>query len=144
MKRRRGKILIKHDVLSAQSLIEFALVLPIVLLLVLGAMDIGRLFFLKMSLVNAAREGANFLALFPEDADNGFVDTFTVISEEGNNSFLSLSEGDVTYTGCCTHGLPIEVSVTQSIDLIFDGFLQTVGLMGGPIQLTGAVSMVVQ
>ena len=113
-------------------------------MIVLGAIDFGRLFFLKMSLVNAAREGANYLAFFPEDADDGYVNTFTVISEEVNNSLLTLSEGDVSYTGCCTRGLPVEVSITQSIDLIFDSFLQAFGLISGPVQLTGIISMVVQ
>ena len=130
--------------LSAQALVEFALVLPIVILIVLGAMDIGRLFFLKMSLVNAAREGANYLAFYPEDKDNGFAGTLTIISEEGSNSFMTLTEPDVSFIGCCTRGLPVEVTVTKTIDLILDSVLQSLGLIGGPVQLTGTVSMVVQ
>ena len=144
MIREREKKQFKHSAPSAQALIEFALVLPIVLMIVLGAIDFGRLFFLKMSLVNAAREGANYLAFFPEDADDGYVDTFSAISDEGNNSFLTLTEADVTYTGCCTRGQPVEVSVTQSVDLILEGILTTLGIIGGPLQLTGIVSMVVQ
>jgi Flp pilus assembly protein TadG len=42
----------------AQSLIEFALVLPMLLLLVMGFLDIGRAFFYYSSLTNASREGA--------------------------------------------------------------------------------------
>ena len=142
-----GKItrkIIRLENASAQALVEFALVLPIMIMIILGAMDIGRLFFLKMSLVNAAREGANYLAFYPEDIDNGYADTFTVISEEGSNSFVTLTEADVSYSGCCTRGLPVEVTVTRTVDLIFDGVLQSLGLIGGPVQLTGTVSMVVQ
>jgi uncharacterized protein (UPF0333 family) len=129
---------------SAQALIEFALLLPIMLLLVLGAMDFGRMFFLKMSLINAAREGANYLAFFPEDAEDGFINTFNVITEEGNNAHLTITESDVTYTDCCTHGMPVEVTITKSIDLIYDSILQSLGVIGGPIQLTGTVKMVIQ
>jgi Flp pilus assembly protein TadG len=41
-----------------QSMIEFALVLPIILLIVFGTLDIGRIVFLKAELENAVREGA--------------------------------------------------------------------------------------
>jgi Flp pilus assembly protein TadG len=41
----------------AQSLIEFALILPMVLLLVTGCLDFGRAFFYYSSLTNAVREG---------------------------------------------------------------------------------------
>lgn len=37
---------------------EFALVLPLLLLLVLGTIEWGRFFFLQQLVVNAAREGA--------------------------------------------------------------------------------------
>jgi len=45
---------------SGQALVEFALVLPIVLLLLMGLFDLGRAVFLANSLTNAAREGARF------------------------------------------------------------------------------------
>jgi Flp pilus assembly protein TadG len=44
--------------LIAQSLMEFALILPIVLFLVTGFLDIGMAFFYYSSLTNASREGS--------------------------------------------------------------------------------------
>ena len=41
-----------------QALVEFALVLPIFLVLILGVFDFGRLIFLHTSMTNGAREGA--------------------------------------------------------------------------------------
>jgi Flp pilus assembly protein TadG len=41
-----------------QSLVEFALVLPIFLLLIMGVIDAGRLVYMNSTLSNAAREGA--------------------------------------------------------------------------------------
>ena len=41
-----------------QSMVEFALILPIILLIVFGTIDIGRIVFLKAQLENAVREGA--------------------------------------------------------------------------------------
>src|SRR3954469_8162081 len=48
-----------------QSLSEFALTLPVVLLLVLFGLDFGRVFLGWVTLTNAAREAANFAAMNP-------------------------------------------------------------------------------
>ena len=135
---------LKYGSTPAQALVEYALILPILLLLILGVMDFGRMFYTKMILTNAAREGANYLAYFPEDADNGYVDTFAAIYDDAKSSNVEVIDTDVTYSGCCTRGLPVEVTITKIIDLIFDGFLQTFGLLGGPVQLTSTVKMMVQ
>jgi Flp pilus assembly protein TadG len=51
-----------------QGLVEFALVVPLMLLILLIAVDFGRLFFAHLSNVNAAREGANYAAAHAADA----------------------------------------------------------------------------
>jgi hypothetical protein len=48
-----------------QALVEFAVILPILLLVVLLALDFGRVFFGWVGLQNAARQGANHAALNP-------------------------------------------------------------------------------
>ncbi len=52
---------------GAQALVEFALLLPLLLLLVLVAVDAGRLFFTDIALTDAAREGAAYGAGDPTD-----------------------------------------------------------------------------
>jgi PKD repeat protein len=54
---------------EAQALAEFALVLPILILLMLIAVDFGRLFFTYIQVNNAAREGAAYGAGMPSDAN---------------------------------------------------------------------------
>src|SRR5262245_28493924 len=44
----------------AQSLVEFALLLPVLSLLVLGAVDLGRVFHTRMVLANASRAAAAY------------------------------------------------------------------------------------
>lgn len=63
-----------------QSLVELALVLPIVLLLIGAATDLGRLFYAYVSIENAAKEGAFYGALNPrcDVAKTGCVDPNTV------------------------------------------------------------------
>ena len=133
----------KYGSPPAQALVEYALVLPFLMLLVLGAMDFGRMFYTKMILTNAAREGANYLAYSPDDADNEYVDTFAAIYDEANSSNVEVINTEMTYSGCCTRGLPVEVTITKVVDLIFDNILQSFGLLGGPVQLTSTVKMMV-
>ncbi len=45
---------------NAQSMVEFALILPILLLLIFGIIEYGRLFFAWISVENAARMGARY------------------------------------------------------------------------------------
>ena len=130
--------------LTAQALVELAVLLPILLLLILGAVDFGRMFYTKMVLTNAAREGANYLAYFPGDAGKGYVNTFTTIYDEGLSSNVEIASADVVYSNCCTPGFPVEVTITKTMDLIFDNFLQSIGLLGGPIELSSSVRMMVQ
>ena len=56
----------RRDRSRGQSLVEFTLLVPILLLLVLGAVDFGRLFLGYVSLQNMARVGANYAALHPD------------------------------------------------------------------------------
>ena len=53
-----------------QSLVEFALVLPIFAIMLFGIIDFGRYVFTANSLNNGAREAARFasVSVFPADA----------------------------------------------------------------------------
>jgi hypothetical protein len=52
---------------SGQSLVEFGLILPLLLLLTLGVIDLGLGFKTYISLTNAAREGARWVTVYPDD-----------------------------------------------------------------------------
>jgi Flp pilus assembly protein TadG len=47
-----------QEVSRGQALVELAIILPVLLVLVLAALDLGRLFFAQITVANAAREGA--------------------------------------------------------------------------------------
>ncbi|HEY8718930.1 TadE family protein, partial [Pengzhenrongella sp.] len=52
---------------AGQALVEFALVIPVMLLMLAIAIDFGRLFFSYIEITNAAREGASFGAHAPSN-----------------------------------------------------------------------------
>ena len=130
-----------------QSLVEFALLLPLLLLLVIGAMDIGRIFYYKMVLTNAAREGANYLAYYPDDADN----TYEAIEAEAENFNIDIDPnnevdilGSCYSAGDCQRGDQIGVRVSKVIELVYGGILQSLGITGGPFNLNSTIWMAVQ
>ena len=51
-----------------QSAVELALTLPMLLLIVLGTLDLGRALFAYVAVTNAAREGARFATDHPTNA----------------------------------------------------------------------------
>src|SRR3954452_6216031 len=61
-RRQRHMHLVTRRRTGGQSLVEFALILPVMLLLLLGAIDFGRVFLGWVSLNNTARIAANYAA----------------------------------------------------------------------------------
>lgn len=130
----------------AQALVEVAILLPMLLLLILGAMDFGRMFFTKIELTNAAREGANYLAYYPEDKKTNYTATYALISDEILNSKIvdpSLVTTDKP-VNCCTRGDYVEITVRiTDIPLIFGGLYRQF-LPEGTLDLASTVRMMVQ
>ena len=52
---------------SGQDLVEYAIIFPIMILILMGIFDLGRVGYYYSALTNAAREGARYGAVFPDD-----------------------------------------------------------------------------
>ena len=142
MRNRLEKHIKEHNTFHGQALVEFALLLPILLVLILGAMDLGRVFYVKTILTNAAREGANYLSRNHGDYANAWY----AIRTEGDSSGVTIAYDEVDWAGtdCCAVGSPVVISIEKDVDLVFDGFLDAVGIIDGPITISSSVMMVVQ
>jgi Flp pilus assembly protein TadG len=115
--RRRAR---KTDRTRGQSLVELALVLPVLLLLVLAAGDLGRSFFARIAVSNAAREGAY------EASYNGTYVANTACSNSNSvmcavlneaQSSLTIAPADVAWSctgsgGCSTGTYGDRVTIT--------------------------------
>ena len=109
-----------------QALVEFALVLPVLLLVVGGALDLGRLFFAYVSVENAAKEGAFFGATNPYcDASKAGCADPSNVTWHATNELSGLTGATVTVT-CngaavtlsCTPGSTYAVRVSYPFSLI--------------------------
>ena len=139
---------------KGQALVELALTLPLILLLILGAMDFGRMFYQKIVLTNAAREGANYLsrnheeitetlALINAYSANAGVPLETIAEISANYNPINIAYEDAS-------DFPIDemknviVTVYSNEDLIFGFLLDFLGLTDGEIIMNGSARMLVQ
>lgn len=143
--------LARARLLRGQSLVEFALVLPILLLLIGGAVDLGRLFYAQIAISNAAKEGAFFGATSPGCAEpgSGCTDPRTV-SWHVEQETIGLSA--VSHTTECLHaGAPVSLASCQEDDVYEVGVSYTFslatpilsGIFGGAIPLHASATSVV-
>jgi len=119
--------------------VEFALLLPLLLLLVFGIIDFGRAINAQITLTQAAREGARLAALGQPNVVSG-----TQAAATG----LSLSPGNIAVTSCpagATQTTDAAVTVSYSFSFVTPvGAIA--GLFGGggfgaPITLTATGEM---
>jgi Flp pilus assembly protein TadG len=92
---------------EGSQLFEFALALPILLVLVMGTLDFGQVYNLKQKLNNAAREAARFAANENSGANNLAVNGVSDVSAIGDVVSNYLTLAGVTQ---CTITQPPKVS----------------------------------
>lgn len=80
---------------SGAAAVEFAVVLPVLVLLLVGGADLGRCFYSTIAVANAARAGAQYASMTPYDVNNtsGW---FTRINEAVTDEFSSSSQFNTT------------------------------------------------
>lgn len=146
-----------------QALVEFALILPILVLLLLLALDFGRVFFGWIALNNASRIGANEAARFPTpwadgdpmDASDPYYQRMIADMQSMNCDADSDNDGDIDENdlpapvfieraGSSTN--PYEVGDQVSVTLHCDfGFLTPLvgSIVGDPLNITATTTFMV-
>ncbi len=83
---------------KAQGLVEFALILPILLLLIIGIVEFGRFLFFYSSVTSASREAARYGAAVGEVGDvNRYADCDGIRNAARRaGTFANLEDGDIT------------------------------------------------
>ena len=95
--------------LRAQDLVEFALIFPVLMVLLLGMIDFGRIFHVLIAISNAAREGARIGTLYNIDPDGLMNETMIkqAATQEAQNFSLQLTEDQVTPSCVCLDPDPL-------------------------------------
>ena len=127
-----------------QSLAEFALIAPVFLMMVLGVVDLGRVFYSYEALANATREGARYCALHAHDtyAKNVSSDTRTRVTDELGGSVSNLSVASPACDTSVVTGEPVTVTASTTFTPITP--LISALFSGGTLTLTASATMKMQ
>jgi Flp pilus assembly protein TadG len=104
-----------------QGLVEFLLVLPILLIVLVGVFDLGRVFFITITIQNATREGARYgisqYGVPGKSITQVFSETINYTVAESANSGIALAPGNVQVT--CPSGCARQQSLRVTVSFPF-------------------------
>ena len=118
------------------ALVETAFLLPFLVLLLVGMVDVGRVLFLRTPLLEAAQEGANYASFY----SSSYSDIQLRVIESIDSPNLTAAEVTVEcIDDAPSDGTPDRVTVTveHDIDLILP-FMAS--FLGDPVTLTSSAT----
>lgn len=141
------------DKQTGQALVELALALPILLMLVIVTLDLGRAYFTYVGIVGAAEQGA----VVAGDLGRDGTAIWTAVKGEssGAGTSIAIADGDIAVScptstplnpsipeSCRVRGQPVTVTVRRGFQLATPFAQQLLG--GNTIQLQASASQVVR
>jgi Flp pilus assembly protein TadG len=107
------------------NLVEAAIVIPLLLIIVVGLADLGRLYFTYITIVNAAREGARYAAGHPLNEAGITSACLAEAQKESQDSkpLVSIDSCDRQPLGSQETGDPVKVTASTQ----FISFLAALG-----------------
>lgn len=111
MRRQRGG---GREGRRGQSLVELALLLPILALMLIGTLDLGRVFIAMVQLTNGVQEGALFGRTFPTFVDSADgADPDNIVFKVQDQSEIAIEAADIVVL---CYKAPAIGSTTPAID----------------------------
>ena len=120
-----------------QSIVELAILLPVLVMIMLGILQLGLVFNAYTMISNGAREGARTAAV-------GGDDSAVLVSTGANTSNLNADKLAVTITpsaGSRVSGDAVVVNISYDVDVIVP---LIGGIIGNPIELNASSTMRVE
>jgi Flp pilus assembly protein TadG len=149
MSDRLNKTLFHHH--PGQSMVEFALILPLFVLFLVGVFELGRAFFSYIAITNAAREGTRVVTFWP--GKTTVQNVLTAVKKEiGTSPMVDVSKIDSIEIKCgnpmtivttdaalkaCPSDKPVRVTVTYQFEPILSFFFPQ------PLMLVRSAEMMV-
>ncbi|HSP76594.1 MAG TPA: TadE/TadG family type IV pilus assembly protein [Cryobacterium sp.] len=115
------------------AVVEFVLVIPFLIGLVLGVVELSRVYNVQISLSNAAREGARTMAIHNDPARAKAAASLAAPSVNP-----ALTAGDITVSPAdCAAGTAVTVTIDYEVDLLTGFFGVTLPLTGKGVMQCG-------
>lgn len=121
------------------AMLEMVIVLPLLLLVLFGIVELGLAFARFQVVSNAAREGARVAALYRENCSAGAVltDVEAAVARHGTQFGMSAGELETSVVGACSAGTS---TVTVTYRHVFFA-LPDLGTIQTAVDLTGLAAM---
>lgn len=113
--------------------VEFALILPVLILLILGLVEFSRLFNIQISLTNSAREGARTMAV---QNDLDIARSAAIAAAPSINPAISTAQVSINPADCSAGGT-VTVTINYTVDLLTGFFGAELPLTGKGVMLCG-------
>lgn len=113
--------------------VEFALILPVLILLILGMIEFSFVFNAQISLTNAAREGARVMAI---QNDPATAKAAAIAAAPSVNPAVTAGQIAVTPADCAA-GDTVTVTISYTADLFTGFFGEDLALSGKGVMLCG-------
>jgi Flp pilus assembly protein TadG len=109
--------------------VEFAFIVPLLVLLVLGIAEFGRAYYLQTTVSNAAREGARVMALSDDQAR-------AREAAKTAATTVALADSQITFsTGSCTPETQVTATVSYPMEFLTGMFGANLTLEGKGVML---------
>jgi Flp pilus assembly protein TadG len=116
---------VKHDSERGAAAVEFAILLPLLLLLVLGTIEFGRFYNAQIVLTNAARDGVRVMAIA-----NDPIAAKTAAKNAAASVSTTIPDSDITLsTNVCSTGAQVTLTIKHT--------LSTITGIAGPFPMAG-------
>lgn len=116
-----------------QSLVEMALVLPILIIILFGILEFGRIFHSYLVITHAAREGARF-GVISKNVDQ----IKQKVQDVSAGINLELDDIEVNPSESISPGVPLTVSVEYDVELFTPVITD---ILPNPVHLTATSTM---
>jgi Flp pilus assembly protein TadG len=118
---------------GGQALVEFAIILPILLLMFMGAVDLGRALFVQVALEEAAQEGVVYASHNPKKS--GLPSSAGTIEYRATRSSDATEVRNATVTYSC--GTNVSVRLAYSMPVLTPGIRE---LLGGSVLISASAT----
>ena len=134
-RRQRGKRLTSE---CGAAAVEFALVVPILLLLLVGIIEFGRVYNAQIELTAAARQGVRVMAIqnSPSAARTATEQAAPSLNPSLTDSQVAIVSSPIN-TGLCTPGSTVTVTATYPLTFLTGMFGTTITLTGKSVMKCG-------
>ena len=120
------------------SAVEFAVIMPLLFLLIFGIFEFGRMYNTKVSLTGAVREGARVMAIKNDATCNASPAGARFVTAQSAALTPAVTCGEVLISpASCVPGANVTVSVTRSFTLSIPFYTGTFPVTGRAVMRCG-------